>query len=96
MFDMDPNKPFLDCYMIEVIQWPKYGPDLEHYAIADIYHYNSLEDSLENKKQSPYIQIPEHFVQNFDEKILKNLQNNTLVVRRINDELWKIDYEFTI
>jgi hypothetical protein len=95
MFDMDPNKPFLDCYMIEVIQWPKYGPDLEHYAIADIYHYNSLEDSLENKKQSPYIQIPEYFVRNFDKKLLNDLQNiiDKPIIKRINDELWDIDYD---
>ena len=92
MFNMDPNKPFLDCYMIEVIQWPKYGPNLQHHTVADIYHYNSLKDSLENKKQSPYIQIPEYFVINFDKN---KLNGNLPFMKRINDELWEMDYEFT-
>jgi hypothetical protein len=95
MFDMDPNKPFLDCYMFEVKQWPKHGPNLQHHIIADIYRYNSLKDSLENKKQSPYIQIPEYFVRNFDKKLLNDLQNiiDKPIIKRINDELWEIDYD---
>jgi hypothetical protein len=92
-------KPFLDCYIFEVKQWPKYGPKLEYYALADVYHYNSLTDDREDKKQSPFIQIPEKFVRNANiQFILDNLkdivENNKPIIKRINDDLWEIDYEF--
>jgi len=99
MFNMDPSKPFLDCYIFEVKQWPKYGPNLEHHAIADIYHYNSLNDSFENKKQSPYIQIPEYFVENVDIQKLINMKNqiindNIPIMKMIAEEKWIIDYGY--
>lgn len=94
-------KPFIDCYIFEVKQWPKYGPKLEYYALADIYHYNSLEDDREDKKQSPYIQIPENFVKNVDmEYLLTNLnkivENNMPIIKRVSDENWEIDFTWSI
>ena len=91
--NMDPKKGYLNCYIVEVKQWPKYGPNLAHYAVADIYRYNSLHDNFENKKQSPYIQIPQYFVRNFDESVLDNLkeivEKNIPIIKKIDDEIWE-------
>jgi hypothetical protein len=88
-------KPFLDCYIFEVKQWPKYGPNLELHTLADIYHYNSLTDDREDKKQSPYIQIPEKYVKNVDIKyLLENLKyivdQKKPIMKKINDNTWEI------
>jgi hypothetical protein len=95
---MSPDEPYLNCYIWEIKQYPKFGPEFKHFLINDFYQYNSLTDIREDKQLSPYIQVPEVFVKcsKADKEIvLKNLnyivEQNIPIVKNINDELWEVD-----
>lgn len=98
---MTPDEPYINCYIWEVKQYPKFGREFNHFLINDFYHYNSLTDLREDKQLSPYIQIPEYFVRCSDENrkyVMENLKTivdeQIPIIKKINDDLWGIDLSF--
>jgi hypothetical protein len=91
---------FIDEYIWEIHNWPKYGPNLEYHFINDIYYYNSLTCDYEDKKQSTCIQIPEQFISKLEHKqtIIDNMdfikQKQIPVITKISDDEWFIDLQF--
>jgi hypothetical protein len=98
---MSPNEPYLNCYIWEIKQYPRFGKEFKHFLINDFYPYNSLTDLKEDKQLSPYIQVPEVFVKCSEtdkQLILENLKyivdGKIPIIKNINDESWEIDLTF--
>ena len=98
MFNMGKNEPFINNYIWELRRWPAFKFE-EHtnFVVSQIYHYNSLEDGMENVNINN-IHLPQMLIQNFDafsDVLSKNMgsiiKNYIPIIRRINDDLWIID-----
>ena len=95
---MSDDEPFLNCYIWEIKQYPRFGKEFKYFLINDYYQYNSLTDIREDKQLSPYIQVPENFVKCSDkdkqivlEKLEEIVQNKIPILKYINDQYWEVD-----
>lgn len=95
---MDQNisnsEPYVDCYIFEVMQWPRYGEHYNYYVLNDIFYFNSLIGASPDKANSRYMKIPEHYILNAEmEKVLEQKDRiiGKPVIRKINEQNWTFD-----
>ena len=89
------DEPLINCYIFEVMQWPRYGRSAEFHVLHDVWFHNSMTYAPASKMNSRYIKVPEYNMINIDiEEIVKN-KNDLIgkpVIKRITEENWTIDY----